>query len=107
MQEPVHDGSAPGLADDLRAEHHVAELARRARLEPIAAVKREGEDVGDLVLAEVSPLQRPHLVGADEVQTELALFDPFAGEHAAGELDGGLLLDLDAAAVCYLDRDHR
>ena len=52
-------------------------------------------------------LQRPHLVGPDEVQPELTLLDALVGEYALRQRDRRLFLDLDAAAVCHLDRDHR
>jgi hypothetical protein len=58
-------------------------------------------------LAEVSPLQRPHLGEVDEVQPQLPVLDPLALEHAPREVDGLRLVDGDAAAICHLDRDHR
>ena len=42
----------------------------------------------------------------DEVQPELSLADALSVEHSPRQLDGRLLLDLDAAAVVHLDRDH-
>jgi len=36
-----------------------------------------------------------------------AVVDALLGQHLAGQRNGGVLLDLDAAAVFHLDRDHR
>src|SRR6185437_16408100 len=79
----------------------------KPRLELVPPVDREREDVRDLVRPEVVALQRPHLVRSDEVQPELAFLDALFGEDPPRERDRRFLLDLDAAAVCHLDRDHR
>ena len=36
VEEPVGEGAVPGVTDDRRAKHDVAELAGRARREPLA-----------------------------------------------------------------------
>src|SRR4051812_46329495 len=76
VQQPVDERRPPRLADHLRAEHRVAELARQPGCERLATVDREREHVGDLVAPDVVALELPHLVGTDEMQAELALRDP-------------------------------
>ncbi len=68
VQQPVHERRPPGLADDLRAEDRVAELARQPSAQRVAAVDREREHVGRLVDPEVLALQRADLVRPDEVR---------------------------------------
>ncbi len=57
VQQAVDERRPPGVADDLRAEDDVAELARHAGRERIASVDRKGEDVGRLVDPEMLALQ--------------------------------------------------
>ena len=82
VQQTVGQRPAPVVADDLRAEHHVAERARHARGEVVAAVDREREHVGRLVDPEVVPLQGAHLVEPDERDPELTVVDPLCVQHA-------------------------
>ena len=44
---------------------------------------------------------------APERDPQLCLVDPLAGENAAGEIDGGLSLDVHPAPVRDLDLYHR
>src|SRR5581483_8029366 len=103
---PVRQRLAPTLADDLRAEDDVAEHAGRPGGHLAAAVDREREHVGRLVDSEVIALQRPHLLAGDEREAELAVVDSLGPEHAPGQLDRGGLVDLDAAPILDLDRQH-
>src|SRR5256885_15668393 len=79
VQEPVHERLPPGLADDLRAQDRVTELARQPGLERLTRVDRKGEHVGHLIDAQVVPLEGAHLVRPDEMQAELTFLDPFLG----------------------------
>ena len=106
VEKAVRERRAPGVADDLRAEDDVAELAGNAGGERVAAVDREREHVGRLVDAQVLALQRAALVRADERDPELAVLDPLGCEHAAGVVGGGSGVDLEAAPVGDLDLDH-
>ena len=81
MQKPVHKRDAPGLADHLRAENRISELARQAGLEGVAPVDREGEHVRHLVDSQMLALERTDLIRPDEVQPELAVVDPLLGQH--------------------------
>jgi hypothetical protein len=107
VQEPVHEGRLPGLADDLWAENGVAELSRELGLERLARVDREREHVCNLVDPEMLSLECADLVRPDEVQPELALIDALLGQHLAGKRDGRLLLDRNTTSVFDLDRHHR
>jgi hypothetical protein len=55
----------------------------------------------------VLPLQRAHLLGADEGDAELAVLDSLGRQHPSGQLDRSLVLDFDPAPVLHLDGDHR
>jgi hypothetical protein len=46
VQQAVHERPAPRLADDLRAEHDVAERARNPRRQLVEPVDRKREHVG-------------------------------------------------------------
>ena len=107
VEQAVGQRRPPGVADDGRAEHDIAERARKALGQLVAAVDREREDVGRLVDPEVLALQGPHLVGPDEREPELAVLDPLGAQHAAGELDRGALVHRLAASVVDLDGQHR
>src|SRR5438105_2779726 len=98
---------APRSADHIRADDDIAELARYTRGEVVAAIDRKRERIRRLVDAEILPLQRADLLGADECQSELAFVDPLAGQHLARERDRSFELGLCAAAVDDLDVDHR
>ena len=102
----MDEGPAPLVADDVRAEHDVAERTRLAGRERLEPVDREGEDVGRLVDPEVLALQRAHLVRRDERDPELAVLDSLAGEHLPGERHGARLVDDRGAPVRDLDLDH-
>ena len=107
MQQPVHEWPPPLVADDLRAEDDVAELAGHAGGQRVAAVDREREHVGGFVDPEVLAFQGAALVRADERDPELALVDALLFEDAAGELGGRVRLHLHPAAVLDLDLNHR
>jgi len=106
MQETVHERCAPPLSDDLWTQDRVAELARDAGLQRLAAVDGERENVGRFVDAEMLVLQLPDLVGADEGEAELALLDALGGEHLPRELDRAELVDVLPASILDLDRHH-
>ena len=52
-------------------------------------------------------LQRPHLFLADERDPELAVVHPLGPQNPARQLDCAGLVDVDAASIVDLDRDHR
>ena len=106
VQQTVDERGAPAVADDLWAEDDVAEHARYPCRQLVPAVDREGEDVRDLVDAEVRPLQRLDLVRPDEREPHLALLDPLRGEHLPRECDDPRRVDRGAAPVGHLDLDH-
>src|SRR5262245_66059417 len=103
MQEPVDERRPPFLADDLRAEDRVAQLARDTVGQLLAAVDREREDVGRLVLPEMLAFQRAHLARADEEQPEIAVVDALGPEHPTSQVLGRLLIDERAASILDLD----
>src|SRR5215208_3228278 len=107
VQQPVHERASPLVAGDVRAHDDITELPRQTLRERLATVEREREDVRGLVDAEVLALQRPALRRPDEGDAELTRSDTLLRKHAAGQLDGSALVDLAAAAVLDLDRDHR
>ena len=78
---------ASASPDDLRAQDDVAERARQARGQLVAAVDREREDVRRLVDPRCSRFSARISSGADEREPELAGVDPLCGEHAPGERD--------------------
>ena len=83
VQQAVDERRAPRVADDVRAEHDVAERARDAGRHLVAAVEREREHVRRLVDAEVLALQRADFLGRDELEAELTVVDPFGMQHRA------------------------
>ena len=105
VEQRVHERSAPGRADDLRADERIPELARNSVGELFSAVHGKGENVGDLVDAEVRVLQAPHLVRAHERDAELALVDALAAQDVPRELGRRLRVDLLPASVLDLDGD--
>ena len=106
VQQPVRERRAPRLADDLWAQHDVAERARHAVGQLVAAVDREREHVGRLVDPEVLALQHADLVGPDEREPELAVLDPLGPQYAASQLDRGALVHRLPAPVVDLDGQH-
>ncbi len=97
---------APRLTDDRGAEHDVAERARQAFRQLVAAVDREREHVGRLVDPEMLALQLAHLLRPDEREPELPVLDSLSPQHRTRELDGRALVDLDTASVVDLDGQH-
>src|SRR6185312_276462 len=65
VEEAMDERPTPFVADHLRTDDDVAELARHALGELVAPVDREREDVGGLVDPQVLALQAAHLVGPD------------------------------------------
>src|SRR5690349_50917 len=107
MEQCMHERGAPCLADHLRADDDVAELARQPLRERLARVDREGERIRRLVDPEVLGLQRAALLRADECDAELAGVDTLARQDAPRQLAHGRLVDADARAIVELDLDHR
>ena len=106
VEQPVRQRRAPRLADDRGAEDDVAERARQAFRQLVAAVDREREHVGRLVDPEMLALQLAHLLRPDEREPELPVLDSLSPQHRTRELDGRALVDLDTAPVVDLDGQH-
>src|SRR5204863_4498442 len=96
----------PCVARDLGTHEDVTELARDSRRQLVAAVDRKREHVGRLVDAEMFALQATDLFRRHEGEAKLALLHSFRPEHAARQLDGTVLANVDAAAILDLDTDH-
>src|SRR3954466_15583205 len=107
MQQRGQERSTPGVADDLRTDDDVAELARHPFRQLVARIDRERERVGRLVAPQWLAPQRAALVRSDERDAELARIDSFAREHASRELACGMFVDVDAGPVADLDLDNR
>ena len=71
VQDRVHERRPPRVADDLRAEDDVAELARYARRQRLSAVDRKRERIGLLVHAEMVALELLVPYGREGVLNEL------------------------------------
>ena len=69
----------------LRADHDVAELAR-ANGQRVVAVDREREHVGRLVDRAMAPVELPDARLADELDRDMAVEHPGAGEREGSEL---------------------
>src|SRR5262245_58933888 len=102
----MDERAAPIVADDIRTDHHVAELSRHAVGKRADPVDREGKRVGRLVDPKVLPLQRPALLRTDEGKPELPRGNPFTREHRLRELDRGGLIHILPRAVVDFDLDH-
>src|SRR5687767_5832982 len=107
VQEAVNERPVPGRADDLWAEHDVAELTWYAGGELVAPVDRERQDVGRLVDPEMGALELAHTHRRLEDDPEVALGDVLRREHAAAELRHARLVDRRPAPVGDLDSYHR
>src|ERR671919_236406 len=107
VQEAVHERAPPGVADHLRTDDDVAELARNALRKLLATVDRKGEHVRLLVHPEVLALQLPHASGPLEADAEIAFADALGRQDAAAELGDGRLVDRRPAPVLELDPNHR
>src|SRR5207248_495376 len=106
VQHAVRERPPPGLSDHGRTEDDVAEHARHTLVNRPDAVDRERQDVGHLVVRQVLALQGAHLLLTDEGDAELTVLDTLGAKHVARQLDRAALVDVDAASVVDLDRDH-
>ena len=97
----------PLLADDLRAENDVAELARHAVGSSLAGVDREGEDVGRLVDPRCSRFSRRISSGAANAIPRSPSSIPSAASARRQSSTAAAVVDGDAAPVLDLDPDHR
>src|SRR5271154_3160691 len=107
MEQPMRERRAPLGADALRAEDHVAERAWNALGELVASVDRKRKDICRLVDHEGLALQLPHLFEPAEPGAELALGDALGAQHGARNFARSRLVDLEAAAIVDLDREHQ
>src|SRR5262245_23765988 len=105
VQDAVHDRAAPGVADDIRADHEVAELPRQPFGQLLARVERKREHVGRFVDAEMVALEGAALLGTDEVEAELAVVDALGREGGSNDGDGLAGRHLPAASVLDVDGD--
>src|SRR5436305_2822602 len=106
MQQCMHERAAPGVADNVGTDDDVAELARKARRQVVAAVDRKRERIRRLVDAEMIALQCADLLGIDERQAELAFFDSLRFEHVTCERDRCVDVGFRGGSIDDLDVDH-
>ena len=107
MQHGVHERSAPGVSDHLRAEHDVAELTRHSRRQRVAAVDRESERIRLLVDPEMLAFEITDLVRGNELKAELAVPDSLRLQNLADHVSCGPEVESRARTVRHLDLHHR
>ena len=106
MQQPMRQGGAPGIVDDLGAEEDVAECSGHAGGQAVASIDRKRKDICYLIDPKMLTLERFDLWRRHEPQAQLTVDDALRAEHLdrkrACKLGGGR----DATAVRSLDGDH-